>query len=43
MGSNERILVSVEDCAVMYRVIDYVAALIAGRGHLAVHLYHRLP
>ncbi|MCO6440905.1 MAG: hypothetical protein J5I81_07435 [Nitrococcus mobilis] len=43
MANNERILIAVEDCAVMYRVIDYVAALIAGRDYFAVHLYHRLP
>ncbi|HET8701573.1 MAG TPA: hypothetical protein VFL97_07905 [Nitrococcus sp.] len=43
MVGGERILVPVEDPKVMRRVIDYVGAMIAGRDHVVVHLFHRLP
>lgn len=43
MGTNERILLAVDDSNAARRSVRYVGQMVAGRSDVAVLLYHRLP
>jgi len=43
MGTNERILLAVDDSDAARRSVRYVGQMVAGRGDVTVLLYHRLP